>query len=139
LILDREILPNYRLEHDRRDSPRWLSEIRGEPDRSIGTLDVRGNSCSHFERATQRSETITLVRPDVGRDRETPFLRGGVHRVHVAALSDGDGARRVEWRGSFPQAGKAHGGGGIAKSEVGGLVAVVIEAEMQASAGPDLK
>ena len=117
LILDREILPNYRLEHDRRDSPRRLSELRGEPARSVGTFDVRGNSCSHFERATQRSETITRVRPDVGRDRETPFRRGGVHRVNVAALPDGDGAGRVEWRGSFPPAGKAHGGGGIAKRE----------------------
>ena len=68
-----------------------------------------------------------------------PSSVAGSTRVHVAALPDGHGAGRVEWRGSFPQAGKAHGGGGIAKREVGGFVAVVIEAEMQASAGPDLK
>ena len=136
----RQVLPDDRVEHDGREARSRLGELLIEPVEQIGARDRRVDRTGDDERGLQHVEAVGLAGPHVRQQREPSVGRRRVDGVTVTPEPFGDDEGDVEGGHPVgPHVDEAHRRTSRPEGQAVLLVAVLVEAEVQARARAELE
>ncbi len=134
-----EVLPDDRLEDDRRAAGRRAGEPALEPVRGAGALHRRRMLEGDGERRVEAPQPVDALRPDRRAQRQAGVGVGRIERGGVAARALDDPHRGVERRHPVRDARDPHARLRRPPRPAVALVAVAVPVEVQARAGAELE